>query len=36
MAKLILKYEDRALQEFAIGAEEVQIGRLPGVKPIPS
>ena len=29
MAKLILKYEDRALQEFAIGAEEVQIGRLP-------
>ena len=29
MAKLILKYEDRTLQEFAIGAEEVQIGRLP-------
>ena len=29
MAKLILKYEDRALQEFAIGAEEMQIGRLP-------
>ncbi len=29
MAKLILKYEDRALQEFVIGAEEVQIGRLP-------
>ena len=29
MAKLILKYEERELQEFAIGAEEVQIGRLP-------
>ena len=29
MAKLILKYEDRQLQEFTIGAEEVQIGRLP-------